>query len=173
MDILKAFGRITTFMFDVDGVLTDGGILVLETGDMARTMNTKDGYALQLAIKKGYNIFIITGGGKSGVEKRLNNLGIHEIYFQAHDKRTCVEELIKKYRLDKEEILFMGDDMPDVPAFDAVGMSACPADAVPDVKNSSMYVSPVKGGRGCVRDVLEKVMRARGDWGVDASIASK
>lgn len=173
MDILKAFSEIDTLMFDVDGVLTDGGILVLETGDMARTMNTKDGYALQLAVKKGYRIIVITGGVRSGVEKRMNNLGVSDIFFSVSDKRKCVEELMIKHNLKKEQVLFMGDDMPDLATFDLVGMSACPADAVPDVKSKATYISNIAGGKGCVRDVLEKVMRARNDWGIDSEIASK
>lgn len=172
MSILSAFEKITTFMFDVDGVLTDGGILVLETGDMARYMNTKDGYALQLAIKKGYNIFIITGSSKSAVERRLNNLGIKNIFFQAHDKRAVALDIIDKHELQKENVLFMGDDMPDLEAFDVVGVSACPADAVTDVKNEARYISNKNGGRGCVRDVIEKVLKCRGDWTKDAGVIS-
>ncbi|MFT3901768.1 MAG: HAD hydrolase family protein [Niabella sp.] len=173
MDILEKFSTIRAFMFDIDGVLTDGGILVLENGDMARVFNTKDGYALQLAVKKGYLIFAVSGSSPSAAQRRLNNLGVSEVYFQVHDKRSFVLQLMQKHKLQKDEVLFMGDDMPDLATFDVIGLSACPADAVPDVRDHALYISPYSGGRGCARDVLEKVMRCHGHWQIDHTIASK
>lgn len=173
MNILDKFQRINTFMFDVDGVMTDGGIVVMGNGDMARIMNTKDGYALQLAAKKGYKIFVITGSSFSGVERRMNNLGIKNVYFEIKDKKTFVQKLIAEHNLNKEKILFMGDDLSDMPTFDVVGIGACPSDAVSEVISAAAYISTKAGGRGCVRDVIEKVLKCNGDWGVDVTIASK
>jgi len=172
MNILDKFQKIDTFMFDVDGVMTDGGILVMQNEDMARIMNTKDGYALQLAVKKGYKIFIITGSSFSGVQRRMNNLGVKHVYFEVKDKKGYVIKLMQEYDLKKENILFMGDDLSDLPAFDVVSIGACPADAVGEVISGANYISNKEGGRGCVRDVIEKVMKCRGDWGVDETIAS-
>lgn len=172
MNILTSFGQINTFVLDVDGVLTDGSILVLESGEMARRMNVKDGYALQLAVKKGYRIFIVSGSSPSAVEKRLNNLGISEIYFRVHDKKKFIEALIAQHGLNAREVLFMGDDMPDLPVFGVVGLSCCPADAITDIRHAASYISVKKGGEGCVRDVIEKVMKIRGDWGVSSAVAS-
>ena len=172
MNVLSRFKQIDTFIFDVDGVLTDGTVLVLETGEMARRMNIKDGYALQLAIKKGYRIFIVSGSSPSAVQQRLAYLGISEIYFNVKDKKNFVLELIKKHVLNTESILFMGDDMPDLPVFDVVGLSCCPKDAVTDLTNVAQYVSHKNGGEGCVREVIEKVMKLNDDWEVSSAIAS-
>ncbi len=167
MRIIERFRKIDTFMFDVDGVMTDGSVVVLGNGDMARIMNTKDGYAMALAIKKGYRIFIISGSAPSGVELRMNNLGIQHVFFKIGDKKTFAEKLIKEHHLSKENILFMGDDMPDLPVFDVVGIGCCPGDAVKELRSAADYISPNNGGRGCVRDVIEKVLKIRNDWGSD------
>ncbi len=167
MRITERFKQINTFMFDVDGVMTDGGIVVLGDGDMARIMNTKDGYAMALAIKRGYKIFIISGSAPSGVERRMNNLGIQHVFFKVGDKKTFVKQIIEEHKLDKEQILFMGDDMPDLPVFDVVGMGCCPGDAVKELRSAADYISPNGGGKGCVRDVIEKVLKTRDDWGSD------
>jgi 3-deoxy-D-manno-octulosonate 8-phosphate phosphatase (KDO 8-P phosphatase) len=172
MNVLDGFQQITTFMFDVDGVMTDGTILVLGNGDMARSMNTKDGFALQLAVKKGYRFFIVSGSSPSAVERRMNNLGIVNVYFEIRDKKSFVVQLMEEQGLQSEEVLFMGDDVPDLAAFDAVALACCPADAVADVKNAAKYISPKAGGKGCVRDVIEKVLKCRGDWDTDEKIAS-
>ncbi len=167
MRIIDRFRLIDTFMFDVDGVMTDGGIVVLGSGDMARIMNTKDGYAMALAIKRGYRIFVVSGSAPSGVERRMNNLGIQHVFFKIGDKKTFVEKLIEEHGLVKDHILFMGDDMPDLPVFDVVGIGCCPADAISELKKAADYISPVVGGKGCVRDVIEKVLKVRNDWGAD------
>ncbi len=164
MNILSSFKQIDTFIFDIDGVLTDGSVLVLESGEMARLMNVKDGYALALAIKKGYKIFITSGSSPNPARIRLNNLGIKNVYFRVEDKGVFVKKLIEEFSLNPNNILYMGDDMPDVPVFDVVAISSCPLDAVCEVKNAAKYVSIKKGGEGCVRDVIEKVLKMRGDW---------
>ena len=172
MNVLNSFKEVTTFIFDVDGVLTDGRVLVLESGEMARTMNVKDGYALQLAIKKGYKIFIVSGSSRSAVEKRMNYLGIQHIFFSVKDKGTFVKELAVEHGFDLNRCLFMGDDMPDLPVFDKVGLGCCPADAVTDIKAVARYISLKKGGDGCVRDVIEKVLKINGHWDTVPSVAS-
>lgn len=164
MNLLQRFKEVRIFVFDVDGVLTNGDILVLESGEMARTMNTKDGYALQLAVRHCYKIIIISGAAKSAVQLRLNKLGIAEVYFGVRDKRSFLQELIQKDQLNPNEILFMGDDMPDIPVFDLVSVSACPADAAGDVQRKALFISAFPGGRGCVREVIEKVLRLNQHW---------
>lgn len=173
MRIIDRFKQIDTFMFDVDGVMTDGGVLVLSDGDMARIMNTKDGYALSLAIKRGYKIFIISGSAESGVRRRMNNLGVKEVYFRVHDKKSFIEKLIDDHQLDRQNILFMGDDMPDLPVFDVVGLGCCPADAISELKSAADYISPKTGGSGCVRDVIEKVLKSKDHWGHDGNVVSQ
>lgn len=173
MQITDRFKQIDTFMFDVDGVMTDGGVVVLGNGDMARIMNTKDGYALALAVRKGYKIFIVSGSAPSGVERRMNNLGVQHVFFKVHDKKTFVQQLIEEHNLVKEKILFMGDDMPDLPVFDVVGLGCCPADAISELTDAADYISPKRGGAGCVRDVIEKILKANNHWGHDGNIVSQ
>jgi 3-deoxy-D-manno-octulosonate 8-phosphate phosphatase (KDO 8-P phosphatase) len=164
MTINDQLTNITTFILDVDGVLTDGTILVLENGLQARRMSIRDGYALQLAVKKGYRVLVISGAGASPVVDRLNKLGIYDIHMGAADKLSIVRHYMAKHQLMREQLLFMGDDMPDLEVMQAVGLAACPADAADEIKQISSYISPVKGGEGCVRDILEKVMKLKGDW---------
>jgi len=164
MNINDRLKDITTFILDVDGVLTDGTILVLENGLQARRMSIRDGYALQLAVKKGYRIVIISGAAASPVVDRLNKLGIADIYMGAGDKLGIVKKYISEHQLSRDELLFMGDDMPDLEVMQFAGLAACPADAIDEVKKISGYVSTVKGGEGCVREVIEKVMKLKGDW---------
>jgi len=170
MDLFK---NITTFIFDVDGVLTDGTVLVLENGLQARRMNIKDGYALQLAIKKRYRILIISGAASSPVVDRLNKLGITEVHMGVTDKKSFVKNFIANHNLTTEQVLFMGDDMPDLSAMSMVGLPACPADAAPEIREVAKYVSPFSGGYGCVRDVIEKVLKERGHWEHTEDIASR
>jgi len=156
--------EITTFMFDVDGVLTDGIISVQTNGEMTRSMNTKDGYALITAAKMGYKICIISGGDNEGVRKRLEGLGITDIYLGAHDKMLQYNEFITQHNINPEHILYMGDDIPDFPVMEKVGLATCPKDAVPEIQNISHYISQKKGGKGCVRDVIEQVLKVQGKW---------
>jgi 3-deoxy-D-manno-octulosonate 8-phosphate phosphatase (KDO 8-P phosphatase) len=173
MNILELFKKITTFIFDVDGVLTDGSVLVLETGQQARRMSIKDGFALQLAIKINYRIVVVSGSNPSPVVDRLNKLGITEVHFSILDKKTFITTYIKKNKLKSGEVLYMGDDLPDLPAMSVVGLSACPADAAPEIKEAVHYISPFNGGCGCVRDVIEKVLKLNDHWGYHPEVASR
>lgn len=154
---------ITTFLFDVDGVLTNGEVMLLN-GSVIRTLNSKDGYALQYAAKKGYRICIITGGNSMDVKERLERLGIEKVVLRASDKLKVYEELKTEYGFSDHQALYMGDDIPDIPVLRAVGVSCCPQDAVPEVKSACHYQSPLNGGSACVRDVIEQVMRLQGKW---------
>lgn len=166
MNQLEHFRNITTFIFDVDGVLTNAQVLVLEDGKLLRSMSVKDGYAIKKALNHGYNFCIITGGKSQGVKTRLQNLGVTDIYLGQSDKMEAYEEYIYTYDLKPENILYMGDDLPDLPVMKKVAIAACPADAVPEVLESANYVSGLIGGQGCARDVIEKVMRVQGKWKV-------
>jgi 3-deoxy-D-manno-octulosonate 8-phosphate phosphatase (KDO 8-P phosphatase) len=167
VNILSYFKPIKTFVFDVDGVLTDGTLLILQDGQMARRMNIKDGYALQLAIKKGYRVVIISGGRSNEVKQRLLNLRLTDVFMQVEDKKQFLTEYVKTNNLSWNEILFMGDDIPDYNCMLSVGLACCPADAVPEIKLLSKYMSSYKGGEGCVRDVIEKVLKLNGNWNFD------
>jgi 3-deoxy-D-manno-octulosonate 8-phosphate phosphatase (KDO 8-P phosphatase) len=156
--------NITTFMFDVDGVLTNGLVHISSTGELTRLMNTKDGYALKTAIDAGYNICIISGGQNEGVRSRLAGLGITDIYLGAHDKLIQFNEYLNEKNLTPEEILYMGDDIPDYPVMKKVALAACPKDAVAEIQGVSHYISQKKGGLGCVRDVIEQVLKVQGNW---------
>ncbi len=173
MNILSLFKPVTTFVFDVDGVLTNGTLLVLPDGVMARQMNIKDGYALQLAVKQGYRVVIISGGYSPEVENRLARLGITDVFMRVEDKLGCLQQYMTLHQLRTEEILYMGDDMPDYAVMQASGLSCCPADAAVDIRNIARYVSPFKGGEGCGRDVIEKVLKLNGHWHADLTIRSK
>tara|TARA_B100000965_G_C19512992_1_gene722797 strand:- start:668 stop:1177 length:510 start_codon:yes stop_codon:yes gene_type:complete len=156
--------KITTFILDVDGVLTNGKILITSKGKMLREMNTKDGFIIKYALDKGFKIFIISGGTNKGVKERLKDLGIDEIFLGDHTKKDTYEKLIKKYNLQKNEIVYMGDDIPDIPVMKKIGVPCCPNDAVPDVKQISIYVSKKNGGEGCVRDIIEQTLRVQNKW---------
>lgn len=164
MNNLEAFRDINTFIFDVDGVLTNCEVLVLENGQLLRTMNVRDGFAIKIAIRQGYRVAIITAGRSEGVELRLKGLGVEDVYSGSEDKIAAFNDLKAKYELDPGKILYMGDDLPDYPVMRKVGFPACPADAVREIQEVARYVSPRKGGDGCVRDVIEKVLRLRGNW---------
>ena len=171
--MLTSFKNISTFIFDIDGVLTDGNLLIMTDGVMLRQMNVRDGYALQLAIKKKYDIIIISGSYSAEMQARLERLGINKIYMRVENKLEKLKELIAAHQLNKEEILYMGDDIPDYEVMQYCGLATCPADAVAEIKSISKYISPLKGGQGCVRDVIEKVLKLQNNWMVDTSIPSK
>ncbi|MFS4468437.1 KdsC family phosphatase [Maribacter sp. 2210JD10-5] len=156
--------QITTFIFDVDGVFTDGSLLVTTDGEMLRKMSVKDGYALKVALSQGYNVCIITGGTNEGVRTRLKGLGVKDIYMGAHHKIDVLNKYLDKNGIKYEEVLYMGDDIPDIPPMERVQLATCPQNAVPEVKAVSIYISHIKGGDGCVRDVIEQVLKVRGDW---------
>lgn len=156
--------NITTFIFDVDGVLTNGKVLITSQGEMYREMDTKDGYALKCALVQGYKVCIISGGTNEGVRNRLKALGIYDIYLGAHHKQEPYQDILDIYNLKPEEILYMGDDVPDIEVMEQVAVAACPNDAVADVKEIANYISPKKGGEGCVREVIEQTLRVQGKW---------
>lgn len=173
MNILKRFKSISCFVFDIDGVLTDGSLLVLPDGVMARKMNIKDGFALQLAVKKGYHVLVISGGNSPEVQERLRKLGVVHVYMQVTDKETVLEQWLLEKQVSKSEVLFMGDDVPDLKVMRLAGIQACPSDAAIDIKNAVDYISTFKGGEGCAREVIEKVMKLRGDWETDSGIRAQ
>lgn len=156
--------NITTLIFDVDGVLTDGTITITTTGEQLRKMNIKDGYALKTAVDAGYNVCIISGGSNEGVRQRLRGLGITDIYLGAHNKIEQLDEYLDIYNIKPEQVLYMGDDIPDYPVMKLVGLPCCPQDAAPEIKAISAYVSHKKGGKGCVRDVIEQVLKVQDKW---------
>jgi 3-deoxy-D-manno-octulosonate 8-phosphate phosphatase (KDO 8-P phosphatase) len=164
MNQLEKFRDIRTFIFDVDGVLTNNEVLVTEDGQLLRTMNVRDGYAIKHAIESGYRICIITGGRSEGVRKRLEMLGVQDIYVNRQEKLNAYEEYIQAYELDEGEILYMGDDLPDYPVMRRVGLPVCPNDAAHELLEIAQYVSPLAGGMGCARDVIQKVMLLHGTW---------
>jgi 3-deoxy-D-manno-octulosonate 8-phosphate phosphatase (KDO 8-P phosphatase) len=163
--MLPPFSAVRHFVFDIDGVLTDGQLLISETGLPLRTMNIRDGYALQRAVKQGYKVSILSGATGDGLKVRLNRLGIEHIALGIQDKLTCYLEWMANDLVNPTETLYMGDDMPDVPVLSEVLLPCAPFDACADVLAVVQYVSPKAGGQGCVRDVIEKVMRLHGTWG--------
>ncbi len=164
--------RITTFILDMDGVLTDGTVLVLENGIQARNMHVRDGYALQLAIKKGYRIAIVSGGNYAPALDRFTKLGITDVFMSVTNKKELVAIYLGKLGLKASEALFIGDDIPDLEVMQWVGFSACPADAVEEIKQVATYVSPIAGGKGCVREVLERLLKLNNDWSVEDTTSS-
>ena len=156
--------RTEAFIFDVDGVMTDGGIIPTLDGDFIRRYNAKDGYALGYAVKMGYKVCIITGGRGKTLENRLRMLGINRYYTDCMDKITAMREYFADEGIDPAHAIYMGDDIPDLECMREVGIPGCPADAAAEVIEASRYVSEVRGGEGAVRDIVEQVLRARGDW---------
>ncbi len=164
MSFIKDLKNISTIILDLDGVLTDGTVLVSESGEQLRRMSIKDGYAIQLAAKMGYLLMVVSGGNSLTVVSRLEKLGFQEIHIGVKDKVETIETLLKKHQKSWSEVLFMGDDIPDLAALSKSKIATCPADASSEVKEISHYISNHKGGEGCVRDVIEKVMRANENW---------
>ncbi len=160
----KLLSKIDTFIFDVDGVMTNGIVILSTTGEMLRTMNVKDGYALQLAVKKGYKMYIISGGYSENVISRFEKLGINNIYLGVSNKLEVYNKIIEQTNIPAENILYMGDDIPDIKVMKEVGLPTCPADAAEEVKAISKYISPFNGGKGCVRDIVEQVLKVQNTW---------
>jgi 3-deoxy-D-manno-octulosonate 8-phosphate phosphatase (KDO 8-P phosphatase) len=173
MNVLAEFKKIRVFVFDIDGVLTDSTVLVLENGLQARRMNIKDGLALQMALKNGYRVIVISGSYSEPVKERLRKLGVEEVHMGITDKMIFIEQFVGESAMQWEEILFMGDDLPDIELIRVSGLGCCPADAVPEVLEISKYISPVKGGEGCARDVIEKVLKVQDKWIYRHDIISK
>lgn len=170
--VLEKLKEITTFIFDVDGVLTDGSVQLTESGEPLRTYNIKDGYALQLAVKKGYNVCIISGGNGVAMAKRFANLGIHDVFLGAGNKVEIFNKYIISKNIKATEVLYMGDDIPDLEVMKLVGLPTCPADAVEEIKAVSKFISPYVGGKTAARDIIEKVMKVQRKWNDEHAIAS-
>lgn len=164
MTYKEKLNHINTFIFDFDGVLTDGKVYLLPPNEFVRTMNTRDSYAIQYAVKKGYRIVIITGGNNEMVRERMEYLGVKDVFLRASLKLPVYEQFIKDNNLSNETVLYMGDDLPDYHTIKKAGVGACPSDAVKEIREVSDYISPMKGGAGCVRDVIEQTLMAQGKW---------
>ena len=155
---------VKAFAFDVDGVFTDGSLSVGLDTDFIRTYYARDGFAVVTAIKRGYKVAIITGGRGESISRRFGLMGVEDIYLGCNEKLPAIADFMQKHNLSPEEVMYVGDDIPDVAPMKVVGMPVCPKDAAVEVKAISRYVSGFPGGRGCVRDVVEQVLRARDDW---------
>jgi 3-deoxy-D-manno-octulosonate 8-phosphate phosphatase (KDO 8-P phosphatase) len=173
MNLLESFKPVNTLIFDIDGVLTDGSVWVFETGEQVRRMNIKDGYALQLAVKKKYTLAVISGGNGVGAGLRLEKLGISHIFLNVGDKLQVLEEFLASQNLSWAETLYMGDDIPDYKVMKKAAMACAPADAAPEILQAARYISPYGGGKGCVRDVIEKLLRLHGNWNMESGITSR
>lgn len=167
MNNLEIFGQIHTFIFDVDGVLTNSQVLVMQDGQLLRQMSIRDGYAIKRAVQEGYRVVIISGGKSEGVRIRLQNLGVSDVYLGIQDKLETYEEVVDMYELDEAGIIYMGDDLPDYEVMRRVGLPCCPANAAYEIKAIAQYISPMEGGTGCARDVIEKVMRLNENWDIE------
>ena len=164
IDFIENLKHITTFIFDYDGVLTDGKVILLNDGEGLRTAHVRDGYAMQYAVKKGYRVAIISGGRSEAIIKRFEALHIYDVFMGVGHKLEVYEEYIIKNAVEHNQVLFMGDDIPDYNLMVRAGVATCPSNAAEEIKSVSSYVSPIKGGEGCVRDVIEQVLKAQGKW---------
>jgi 3-deoxy-D-manno-octulosonate 8-phosphate phosphatase (KDO 8-P phosphatase) len=163
-NLIPVFKEIKAFVFDVDGVMTPGQVLVTEEGHMLRSVNIKDGFALQHAVKTGYHVGIISGGKSEGMRKRFEGLGITHIYLGQQEKVTAFQDFLQKTGLTAAQVAYMGDDLPDVPVLEHVGLPCCPKDACGDVLEVAHFVSQAAGGHGCVRDLIERTMKLQDSW---------
>ena len=168
----ESLTNIKAFVFDIDGVLSLQTINLDSSGVPNRTINLRDGYALKYALKKGYLVGVISGGDAMDYEKRLQSLGVSDVYLKSEVKLVCLKDFLEKYNLDSSEVLFMGDDIPDLPVMQAVGAPVCPSDADSEIKKAAIYISDKKGGEGCVRDVVEQVLRLHNKWLDDSTAYS-
>lgn len=156
--------KIKTFLFDVDGVLTNDTVQIMPDGELVRNVNSKDRYAMQLAVKKGYRIAIITGGNSNAVKNAMHSLGIKDVFLSQSNKEACYENYILEHDLKEDEIVYMGDDLPDYDVMKRVGIAACPNNSAHEIKEISIYISNRNGGDACVRDIIEQVMRSQNTW---------
>jgi 3-deoxy-D-manno-octulosonate 8-phosphate phosphatase (KDO 8-P phosphatase) len=173
MTILDQFKGITTFVLDVDGVLTDGTVYVFDEGQQVRRMSIRDGFALQLAIKNGYRVLVISGGDSPAVAARLKKLGVGDVFMNVHDKRAVLLQYMKEHQLNRDEVLYLGDDIPDIAAMNEAGFPCAPADAAPEIIKIATYITKLPGGQGCAREVIEKVMKLNGLWKLDTEVPSR
>ncbi|MGB4205044.1 MAG: HAD hydrolase-like protein [Bacteroidales bacterium] len=155
---------VDTFILDYDGVLTDGNVILMSNGDALRTANVKDGYALQLAVKNGYRVAIISGGYSESMLHRFKALKINDVFLGVDKKIEVLQKYMKDNNLEPRQVLYMGDDIPDYESMLLVGVPTCPADASEEIKAISKYISHRSGGKGCVRDIIEQVMKIQGKW---------
>lgn len=165
------FSKIRAFAFDVDGVFTDGGILCDLAGELYRTFDSKDGFGVRMAIMKGYPCAIITGGRSGSILARFKSCGVkpENVYLGSRDKIVDFNAFCSKHNLSADEVLYVGDDIPDIEVMEACGIGVSPADGVPEVRQTADFVSTCPGGRGCVRDVIERVLKSRGNWEFDVT----
>ena len=162
--MLEKLLDIRLLAFDMDGVLTNGKLLMSSTGEWERVMDIKDGYALQAAVKSGLIVVVLTGSFSEPISSRLKHLGITHFIQHVSDKVEAIKMLLSEFSLTQDQILYMGDDIPDIPLLKMVGLAACPSDSSVDVLQNTNYQSPLKGGEGCVREIMEQVMRVQEKW---------
>lgn len=155
---------VDTFIFDYDGVMTDGRVILQHEGQPLRSANVKDGYVLQLIVKLGYNVVIISGGMSQSMENRLEMLGITDVFLGTKNKKIVLEKYLSEKSIDPKHVVYMGDDIPDYHVMKMVGIPVCPADAAEEIKEISIFISDKKGGAGCVRDIVEQVLKVQGKW---------
>jgi 3-deoxy-D-manno-octulosonate 8-phosphate phosphatase (KDO 8-P phosphatase) len=167
MNYKSKLAQIKALAFDVDGVFTDGTVQLLPGHEPIRTFHSKDGYAIQVAARQGYQLAVITGGKSETVKERLKTLGIQDVWLGARHKIEAYEEWLAMYDLRDEEVLYMGDDLPDTEVLQRAGLSCCPHDSAPEIRAIVDYISPLDGGKGCVREVIEQVLRAQGKWNLE------
>jgi 3-deoxy-D-manno-octulosonate 8-phosphate phosphatase (KDO 8-P phosphatase) len=156
--------HINTFIFDYDGVMTDGSVIMTSDGEAYRISNVKDGYALQLAVKKGYRVAVISGAHSASMIHRMNAVQVTDLFLGVENKIPVYKEYLEKYSITPSQVLFVGDDIPDYELMLEAGISACPADAAEEIKSVAKYISHFPGGKGCVRDVIEQVLKVQGKW---------
>ena len=167
MNYKTKLAHIKALAFDVDGVFTDGTVQLLPGHEPIRTFHSKDGYAIQVAARQGLQLAVITGGKSETVKERLKTLGIQDVWLGARHKIEAYEEWLAMYDLRDEEVLYMGDDLPDTEVLQRAGLSCCPRDSAPEIRAIVDYISPLDGGKGCVREVIEQVLRAQGKWNLE------
>lgn len=162
--VYSIMARVRAFVFDVDGVMTDGRLLITDEGKLLRTFHIRDGYALRKAVERGYPVVIVSGGKSEGVVKRLNQLGITDIFMDAQEKESVLLNWLNARGISGDQLVYMGDDMLDIPAMNHAALRACPSDAVQEVKNISNYISSLPGGAGCVRELIESILKVQNQW---------
>jgi 3-deoxy-D-manno-octulosonate 8-phosphate phosphatase (KDO 8-P phosphatase) len=156
--------QVDTFIFDYDGVMTDGKVILMEEGQPLRMAHVKDGYVLQLIVKLGFNVVIISGGFSRSMENRFESLGIKDVYLGVKNKDIVLKDFLDRHKIDPQHVVYMGDDIPDFKVMKMVGIPVCPADAAEEIKDISIYISDRNGGEGCVRDIIEQVLKVQGKW---------
>lgn len=162
--IYSLLQQVNAFVFDVDGVMTDGRLLITEEGHLLRTFHIRDGYALRRIVESGYAVAVVSGGKSEGVIKRLRQLGVSDVYMNAQEKESIVLDWMKLRGIESRQLAYMGDDLLDIPAMKHAAIKACPADAVQEVKSISNYISPLNGGEACVRELIELVLKVQNRW---------